>query len=231
MEFEFIDQEISESRLYRSSGNMRQLTGRDVADLLYLNTIALYLMVQDDVQHRYASNYAKQTTQYGSYNTFRTSATDLYLLGYMLNQNQLQSWQSLKPAISNYLKTSQAALYILILIFCITAAFSILNTLLMATLERQQEYGMMRALGTPKRLIVALVLCEASFMSAMGSFFGFIISISLYYFYLAPYGINIGQNNFVLVFTADETSFRQKINRALNSRHEKIKFFEIVKVK
>ena len=86
MEFEFIDQEISESRLYRSSGNMRQLTGRDVADLLYLNTIALYLMVQDDVQHNYASNYAKQTTQYGGYTTFRTSATDLYLLAYMINQ-------------------------------------------------------------------------------------------------------------------------------------------------
>jgi hypothetical protein len=86
MELEFIDQEISESRLYRSSGNMGQLTGRDVADLLYLNTIALYLMVQDDVQHNYASNYAKQTTQYGGYTTFRTSATDLYLLAYMINQ-------------------------------------------------------------------------------------------------------------------------------------------------
>ena len=86
MELEFIDQEISESRLYRSSGNMGQLTGRDVADLLYLNTIALYLMVQDDIQHSYASNYAKQTTQYGGYNTFRTSATDLYLLAYMVKQ-------------------------------------------------------------------------------------------------------------------------------------------------
>ena len=86
MELEFIDQEISESRLYRSSGNMGQLTGRNVADLLYLNTIALYLMVQDDIQHGYASNYAKQTTQYGGYNTFRTSATDLYLLAFMINQ-------------------------------------------------------------------------------------------------------------------------------------------------
>jgi hypothetical protein len=80
MELEFIDQEISESRLYRSSGNMRQLTGRDVANLTYLNTIALYMMVQDDVQHGYAANYAKQTSQYGGYTTFRTSATDLYML-------------------------------------------------------------------------------------------------------------------------------------------------------
>ena len=84
MELEFINQEISESRLYRSSGQMRQLTGRNVADLLYLNTLALYMMVQDDVQHSYASNYAKQTSQYGGYSTFRTSATDLYILAYTL---------------------------------------------------------------------------------------------------------------------------------------------------
>ena len=85
MDLEFIDHEISESRLYRSSGNMRSLTGRDVADLVYLNTLALYMMLQDDVQHSYASNYAKQTSQYGGYNSFRTSATDLYILCYVLN--------------------------------------------------------------------------------------------------------------------------------------------------
>lgn len=84
MELEFIDSEISESRLYRASGSMKYLTGRDVANLAYLNTIALYMMLQDDVQHSYASNYASQTSQYGSYNNFRTSATDLYVLCYVL---------------------------------------------------------------------------------------------------------------------------------------------------
>jgi hypothetical protein len=84
MELEFIDNEISESRLFRSTGNMRNLDGRDVADLVYLNTIALYMMLQDDAQHSYATNYAKQTTQYGGYDSFRTSATDLYLLCHVL---------------------------------------------------------------------------------------------------------------------------------------------------
>ena len=84
MELELINNEISESRLYRSTGNMRTLDGRAVADLTYLNTIALYLMLQDDAQHEYAKNYAKQTVQYGGYNTFRTSATDLYMLCHAL---------------------------------------------------------------------------------------------------------------------------------------------------
>ena len=100
MELEFIDQEISESRLYRSTGQMRQLTGRNVADLLYLNTLALYMMVQDDVQHSYASNYAKQTSQYGGYNTFRTSATDLYILAYTVT-NPKSSKINLKNRMSS----------------------------------------------------------------------------------------------------------------------------------
>lgn len=100
MELEFIDQEISESRLYRSTGQMRQLTGRNVADLLYLNTLALYMMVQDDVQHSYASNYAKQTSQYGGYNTFRTSATDLYILAYTIT-NPKSSKINLKNRMSS----------------------------------------------------------------------------------------------------------------------------------
>ncbi len=100
MELEFINQEISESRLYRSTGQMRQLTGRNVADLLYLNTLALYMMVQDDVQHSYASNYAKQTSQYGGYSTFRTSATDLYILAYTLT-NPKSSKINLKNRMSN----------------------------------------------------------------------------------------------------------------------------------
>lgn len=84
MELEFIDNEISESRLYRTSSNMGNLTGKNVADLAYLNTISIYLMLQDDVQHNYAKQYAKQTSQYGNYLTFRTSATDLYMLCYVL---------------------------------------------------------------------------------------------------------------------------------------------------
>lgn len=84
MELEFIDNEICESRLFRATGNMKYLDGRDVADLVYLNTISLYMMLQDDVQHSYATNYAMQTSQYGGYNSFRTSATDLYLLCYVL---------------------------------------------------------------------------------------------------------------------------------------------------
>lgn len=100
MELEFIDNEISESRLYRTSGNMRYLTGRDIADLAYLNTIALYMMLQDDAQHNYAMSYAKATSQYGGYNSFRTSATDLYMLCYAIKNPDSDKFNLKDPLAS-----------------------------------------------------------------------------------------------------------------------------------
>lgn len=85
MELQLINQDLCESRLYRTSAQFRNINGRDIADLAYLNTLILYLMLQDDKQHDYASAYAKRTMGYGSYTLFRTHATDLYVLCYAIN--------------------------------------------------------------------------------------------------------------------------------------------------
>ena len=85
MELDFIDNEITEGRLFRTSRNYQNLTGRDVADLFYLTTLAIYIMEKDSKQSKFARAYAKRTTQYGPYALFRTHATDLYLLGYVVD--------------------------------------------------------------------------------------------------------------------------------------------------
>lgn len=82
MDFQLIDSELSEGRLYRTTRNFQQLNGRDVANLLYLSTLTLLMLSRDDVQHDYAVAYAGKTTQYGSYALFRTHGTDLYLLAF-----------------------------------------------------------------------------------------------------------------------------------------------------
>lgn len=85
MDFKLIDKEISEARLYRTTSAFGQLTGESVSELLYLNTLINYLMYKDDKQHDYAKAYAKQTIQYGKYTLFRSHATDLYLLAYLVS--------------------------------------------------------------------------------------------------------------------------------------------------
>jgi len=85
MEFKLIDKEISEARLYRTSNNFRNLTGKQIADLLYLTSLSVWMMSKDSKQEDFARAYAKQSSQYGPYTLFRTHATDLFLLAYHVN--------------------------------------------------------------------------------------------------------------------------------------------------
>ena len=98
--FLLIDEELSESRLFRFTANFQRLTGRDVADLLYLETLAIYMFALDEKQQDYGTAYARKTTQYGPYAVYRTSATDIYMLGFAINQ---PDYSSLKLASSGTL--------------------------------------------------------------------------------------------------------------------------------
>ena len=85
MDLTLVNQELSESRLFRTTNQFKNLTGRDIADLLYLTSLTLYLLHKDDKQHEYSKSYAQQTTSFGPYTLFRTHATDLYMLAHVVN--------------------------------------------------------------------------------------------------------------------------------------------------
>lgn len=80
MELQLINSELCESRMFNYTRRFATLTGKEIADLLYLNTLMLYLYSMEDPE--YADQYAADTVQYGMYNTFNTAASDLYLLAY-----------------------------------------------------------------------------------------------------------------------------------------------------
>ena len=81
MDLQLLDT-LTESHLYRSNAMGKSFKSESVAELLYLNTLALVLMSQDRSQQKYAKEYAKNTTRYGSYLMFRNAATDLYTLAH-----------------------------------------------------------------------------------------------------------------------------------------------------
>lgn len=85
LDLQLVNRELSESKLYRSTNGFKSLTGRDIADLFYLQTLSLVMMYQDNKQQDYALVYSKKTAQYGPYAVFRTAATDLYMLGFAIN--------------------------------------------------------------------------------------------------------------------------------------------------
>lgn len=85
MDLQLVNTELTESRLYRNNAMGHRLRGEAVADLLYLNTLALWMMAQDSRTVKFARAYAKKTVGYGNYLLYRGNATDLYALAYHVN--------------------------------------------------------------------------------------------------------------------------------------------------
>ena len=86
-----INKELSESKLLRTTSNFGMLRGRSIADLLYLQTLALIMFNQDKKQRAYSVAYARKTTQFGPYALFRTTTTDIYMLAFALDNPDYQS--------------------------------------------------------------------------------------------------------------------------------------------
>jgi ABC-type antimicrobial peptide transport system permease subunit len=63
-------------------------------------------------------------------------------------------------------------MYIFILIILLGLCFGIINTMLMAVLERTKEIGMLMAIGMNKRRIFSMIILESVMLTVTGGIFG-----------------------------------------------------------
>lgn len=81
----------------------------------------------------------------------------------------VESWREVSPETDLLVKTTDQYSYIIMIIIMIALAFGIINTMLMAILERTREIGMMLALGTNRLRIFLLILFETLFLTLAGT--------------------------------------------------------------
>jgi len=104
----------------------------------------------------------------------------------------IQSWQEFNPEFYRAMMADKRGNYILLLIMVIIVAVGVFNTVLMAVMERQHEYGLMRALGTSPGGVFALVVSETGCLVAMASFTGMLLGMGLnWYFHV--HGLTLPQ--------------------------------------
>jgi ABC-type lipoprotein release transport system permease subunit len=82
---------------------------------------------------------------------------------------QIESWKEISPETDLMVKTTDQLSYILMAIIMFALAFGIINTMLMAVLERTREIGMMVALGTGKLKVFLLILIETVYLTLAGA--------------------------------------------------------------
>ncbi|MGN6394724.1 MAG: ABC transporter permease [Mucilaginibacter sp.] len=82
---------------------------------------------------------------------------------------QIENWREISPETDLLIKTTNQYSYIIMVIIMFTLAFGIVNTMLMAILERTREIGMMVALGTTRIRVFFLILTETIFITVAGA--------------------------------------------------------------
>jgi ABC-type lipoprotein release transport system permease subunit len=82
------------------------------------------------------------------------------------------TWRELGELIFQITGTKQAGGFILTFVVIVIAAVGIINTMLMAVMERTREIGTMRALGFGFKEVVGLFLWEGALIGVFGSILG-----------------------------------------------------------
>ncbi len=89
------------------------------------------------------------------------------------------NWKEMRPdlAMSTDFIEVMYLVYIGIILFAL--AFGIINTMLMAVLERVHEIGMLLAIGMNKRRVFYLIMLETLFLSVVGAVLGMIFGMGI----------------------------------------------------
>lgn len=100
-------------------------------------------------------------------------------------------WSELMPGLKQAISMDLVGGLIFWFLLIVVVAFSILNTFLMAILERTREFGVMMAIGTAPGRLTQILLMESLFMTGVGMGAGILLGAGVTLFF-QHHGIDLG---------------------------------------
>ncbi|MCF8331865.1 MAG: ABC transporter permease [Bacteroidales bacterium] len=97
----------------------------------------------------------------------------------LFKQQEVSSWKDISPELSYLNDVMGQYMYVIIVIILLALLFGIINTMLMAVLERVKELGMLMAIGMNRKRVFFMIMMESVFLAVTGGITGI----------LAGYGI------------------------------------------
>jgi len=94
----------------------------------------------------------------------------------------VQTWDEIMPEAGMYTSTMNYYLFIFMIIILLALGFGIVNTMLMAVLERIKELGMLMAIGMNKKRVFSMIMLETVFLGMTGAVIGMAISYGLIWY-------------------------------------------------
>jgi putative ABC transport system permease protein len=107
------------------------------------------------------------------------------LAGLSGERAEVHTWQQVIPELQQFIFLDDAGMYMLLVILIIVVGFGILNTILMAVLERRRELGVVLALGLRPGAMFRLVYLESMLLVGVGLALGLAAGIPLVLHFVA----------------------------------------------
>lgn len=92
---------------------------------------------------------------------------------------EVQPWQEIHRAIFSALQAEKLAMFVVLVIIVIVAAFSIVANLIMVVAEKSAEISVLRAMGARPRSVLRIFLYEGVYIGAIGMVIGVTMGIIL----------------------------------------------------
>ena len=100
------------------------------------------------------------------------------------------SWDELVPGLKQSIELDLISGYVFYFLLLVVVAFSIMNTFIMAVMERTREFGILNAIGTARRRLVRILLLETFLLGLCGVVLGMVLGLGAA-FYAQEVGIVI----------------------------------------
>ena len=104
---------------------------------------------------------------------------------------RVRAWPELVPELADYVQFNRGVTFILFVIFFLLVIIGIVNTMLMAIIERTRELGMLMAVGMRPVQVVGLIVAEAAGLAVASLVLGGAIAAP-FLWYLQVHGLNLG---------------------------------------
>ncbi|MGD0340981.1 MAG: FtsX-like permease family protein [Bacteroidales bacterium] len=89
---------------------------------------------------------------------------------------EVLNWKEIEPDLAMMADLMQQIYALFMAIILAALAFGIVNTMMMAVLERTKELGMLMAIGMNRKKVFSMIMLESIFLSMVGGFAGMAIA-------------------------------------------------------
>ena len=89
------------------------------------------------------------------------------------------TWFEMRQTLFSWIQLEKWAMFIVLCLIILVAAFNIISTLIMFVMEKTREIGILKAMGSTSQAITRIFIYEGIVVGIVGTILGFIIGYSL----------------------------------------------------